>query len=168
MAAFVALCDRYTDCHNWICSLHDEVTWYASHHHDPCTLAVPLLAGLVHVINKFRMKTLGLAPVRLGNKGPHLLAAHEVNMFHPLLLMISAKTKATRDASEQPESFIALLLPAVTGCNSTLCERSHLCEYGCILTLLNSLHPSPPPPPSCSRHHHPLPILIAPQPRPDA
>ncbi|KAL3162062.1 hypothetical protein ABBQ38_009126 [Trebouxia sp. C0009 RCD-2024] len=34
--------------------------------------------GLVHVINKFRVKTLGLVPVRLGNKGPHLLAAHQV------------------------------------------------------------------------------------------
>lgn len=35
-------------------------------------------AGLVHVINKFRVKSLGLEPVRLGNKGPHLLAAHQV------------------------------------------------------------------------------------------
>lgn len=34
--------------------------------------------GLVHVINKFRTKTLELEPIRLGNKGPHLLAAHEV------------------------------------------------------------------------------------------
>ncbi|KAL0052666.1 hypothetical protein WJX82_005636 [Trebouxia sp. C0006] len=34
--------------------------------------------GLVHVINKFRVKTLGLEPLRLGNKGPHLLAAHQV------------------------------------------------------------------------------------------
>ena len=37
------------------------------------------VAGLVHVINKFRVKILGLAPVRLGNKGPHLLAAHQVS-----------------------------------------------------------------------------------------
>lgn len=41
-------------------------------------LTYSICAGLVHVINKFRVKTLGLAPVRLGNKGPHLLAAHQV------------------------------------------------------------------------------------------
>ncbi len=34
----------------------------------------------MHVINKFRVKTLGLEPVRLGNKGPHLLAAHQVTV----------------------------------------------------------------------------------------
>ena len=47
-----------------------------------CSIRVALLAGLVHVINKFRVKTLGLAPVRLGNKGPHLLAAHQVTISH--------------------------------------------------------------------------------------
>lgn len=45
--------------------------------HD-CTRPYLYCAGLVHVINKFRVKTLGLVPVRLGNKGPHLLAAHQV------------------------------------------------------------------------------------------
>ncbi|KAA6419998.1 MAG: UDP-Glycosyltransferase superfamily isoform 1 [Trebouxia sp. A1-2] len=39
--------------------------------------------GLVHVINKFRVKSLGLEPVRLGNKGPHLLAAHQLPAMTP-------------------------------------------------------------------------------------
>ena len=41
-------------------------------------MSMSMGAGLVHVINKFRVKSLGLEPVRLGNKGPHLLAAHQV------------------------------------------------------------------------------------------
>ena len=48
-----------------------------------------LRAGLVHVINKFRVKTLGLEPVRLGNKGPHLLAAHQVTRHNCRKLMAS-------------------------------------------------------------------------------
>ena len=52
------------------------------------------LAGLVHVINKFRVKTLGLAPVRLGNKGPHLLAAHQVSHITLCVLRQSRLHKA--------------------------------------------------------------------------
>lgn len=64
-----------------------EASWYAAcmfwmwfTHTKPrdCILPYIFCAGLVHVINKFRVKTLGLVPVRLGNKGPHLLAAHQV------------------------------------------------------------------------------------------